>query len=302
MHNNLYQAIKAAVPILFLLLLQGFGAFAQQLQPTANVSIAFGSHTTFIGIQAGVTVINNYVQASLFNRFNFYYKNYNTKKWFWENKITGTLFFGVGKTYTPQLENTFITPYINTLHKPLTIGYAYNYYVDNRKTSQPTATIILNYKQFYFITENDAFAFVPFDKYRTGNMHLFYIKDSIKLGLQMQLFTGETFGGKLCKGNYGRYGIKDITGNNYGTTSVGVLNIIAQYKYAYAQLGYDSEWIRHFFQNKMIHNNTLVHALNPKVNNPAIALLDSNNKAVLNLQQQKVRNGKVFWQIGIGNY
>jgi hypothetical protein len=188
------------------------------------------------------------------------------------------------------------------------IAYAFNMYSDNRGTSQNTGTLKMAYKQVSISTENDAFAFSAWDRFRTGSFTICYNNKSFYLANNYLLFTGQAnLQPIVIDTNYkSKYGYVNMSEAKFGNISNGLSKLTIGMSIPFFQningsIGLDDEHIRHFFQNKLIHDNILIHALNPSAKNPYIPMLTEDGKAFLESNKQHIKPKKWIVQLGIND-
>ncbi len=280
--------------------------FAQQ-NTIFQICTSVGSHTNTIGFQIG-SRHNNSIQLNTNARLIYCFTNIGSRKHFWQATLQAGVFYGFGKNYLPRMSTSFFSVEKNILPKENTIGYLYNYYADTKGTSQATATICLQHKGWQLLSENDGFAFLPFDRYRTGSFHIAYTDSLYSISANVLLWTGATKGGKKIQTTAikNKYGVLDISNNKFGKTSAGLLFVTAAFamplqQTLYAQSGIDAEKVRHFFQNKVIHDNAIIHSIHPSNKNAQVGLLDTAGNTYLQNNQQ-LKKPQFFWQIGSGNF
>jgi hypothetical protein len=161
-----------------------------------------------------------------------------------------------------EADNVFLTSISNQTGHKYSLAYAYTYYWDRIQTSQPTGTIALQADAFHLISENDFFAGRGGDKFRTGAISAAYRNGKTMAAIKTVLWTGDTGKNtrKVQDPEYpGRFGYKDMRQAPHGAFSHGILS--AQVQYAWcgfqtlgAEVGVDSEKVRHAVQNRFIHD------------------------------------------------
>ena len=111
-----------------------------------------------------------------------------------------------------------------------------------------------------FYHENDAFAGIATDRFRTGNLLIQWSDSLFKIGAGLEIWTGETTGGpKQFKPEKYPKAFKDLSTLSFGKTSHGIIYSQVQYKAFVNQtlsckMGIDSEEVRHIFQNRLFHD------------------------------------------------
>jgi hypothetical protein len=281
--------------------------FAQASQ-AFQLCTSIGSHRTELGFSVGNYAIAGDVQVNTCGKFVYCFRNIGKRKNFWQATLQGGLLVGFGNDWQSIINKQFLSVEKSMLPKKNSIGYVYSYYADSKGTSQATATICLQHQHWQLFSENDGFAFLPFDRYRTGSFVVCYTDSLIGAAAQVLLWTGATQKGTRVHTSVvkNKYGLLDISKNKYGKTSAGLL--FGSFGYAlpmgqniYCQTGIDAEKIRQFFQNKLIHDNAIVHALHASNQNAQISMLDTAGNAYLQ-KTQVVKKQKFYWQLGTGNF
>lgn len=130
-------------------------------------------------------------------------------------------------------------------------GYYHNRFISG-ETSQNLGNIIGSYKDWTFTFENDMLGDFG-DRYRTHASVLSY-KD---MSVGLNLFTGDPSKNKGLRriieneGPYGTY-LLSSNGEDPNKYRLGAL----YFRYKIFRLGTNSEYIRHWTQNSLIHDNT----------------------------------------------
>ena len=193
-------------------------------------------------------------------------------------------------------ENYFYTPVSNQTQHKNSFAYAYNYYFNTIQTSQSVGTFSIQVDQFQLIAENDIFAQPKLDRFRTGAFILQYHKDKYQLGINSTLFTGQ-MGQRVTDENYpSNHVYENTVGAKYPKFSHGLIS--AQFQYAgdfyqvyQGNIGIDSERIRNFIQNKLIHDISSIG----KHLNAHIPMLDENGEQYLFKEGQKIKPMKFYF-------
>ena len=99
-----------------------------------------------------------------------------------------------------------------------------------------------------------------------------------------------------------RYGYLDISQGTFGQYSLGVAALEVAYHYPFLtgqvaglSVGWDDERIRHFSQNRLIHDNPALPINWGNYKNPHIPMLDQNGKPYLFLPDQELRRSRPFF-------
>lgn len=296
--------IKKLIPItLFLLviLMLTKSANAQQYQEgkfgiNVGVVMALGTHVDRFGVNINSYYKNGAFQLNPTFRLYFNAKNLGPNKSSIESVISLGIVYSYGKNDT--LINEFYSAVSNQTLKKNSFGYAYNYYFNNIKTNQSTGTISIQVNDFNFIAENDLFSGTPqLDRFRTGAFLLQYQKDNYQFGINATLFTGQ-MGERVTDESYPFGHVYENTvGGKYTEYSHGLLS--AQIKYVgefyqtyQANVGVDSERIRHAIQNRFAHDILIGHGINAHV-----PMLDDKGEQYLFKDGQKVKPMRYYMNL-----
>lgn len=272
---------------------------AQQYQKEnygANVGIviAFGTHFNRLGVVIGSYYQSNHFQLSPELRLYFNAKSLGPKSQYFEAVTSIGILYGYSKSQTLDT-NYFYSPISNQTSYKNSIGYSFNIYLNSKNTTQQTGIIALQWSHFSFIIENDLFARPKFDRYRTGAFLLQYQKNKSQFSINTSLFTGE-MGHKIKDLNYPYSHLYEKPKKDKHTNfSNGLLSAQVKFSGAYyqtyqANIGVDSEKIRHIIQNRFIHDvfNSKKHK------NAHIPMIDANGNQYLFKKNQKVKPLKLY--------
>jgi len=140
-------------------------------------------------------------------------------------------------------------------------GYSYIWYFDKIGTRQNSGAIALHVQDFSFLMENDFLAGQGRDRFHTGSVYFSYTDSLYSIGSGFDLWTGET-----RKSNWNREkkdkmpnGYRNLSKLPFGKTSHGIwftrINVNLPFQQNIAlKVGWDSENIRHVFQNRIMHD------------------------------------------------
>lgn len=263
-----------------------------------------GTPINRIGIVAGAGLTYEHIQ--IYTQFRTHYMLTSWVK----SKSTPEIQYSLGTLFTWGSPNMYFTHellYQNFTPYTHAIGYTHHWYIDKIHTSQRTGSISLQIDKVSCILENDVLAGQGKDDFRTGGFKLVYqINPYHAVGITSTLWTGQSRGApRIDTARYkARFGYKDLSNTLYGKQSKGILAV--QYSYFYdltgitqIQAGIDSEHIRHFFQNKLIHDMPFFPKKWNKAENPHYPMLDTEGLPYINPDKQKIRKTKPYLQIGI---
>ena len=256
-----------------------------------SLLIQVGSHQRAIGVEFNGFAQYQFIQLNGASSFQFYNLGLGNRRNFLENRTALGLvgFFGPKNqsidwqlaSWTKQSANDYA------------ISYSSIWYFDTKKTSQRTGAFGLQIKKMSFYHENDAFAGIATDRYRTGDLLIQWSDSLVKIGLGLQIWTGETTGvPKQFKPEKYSKPFKDISSLPFGKTSHGIVFSQFQYRTFYnqtlsAEMGIDSEEVRHIFQNRIFHDlpflpkkyqNQTPHY--PRLNNEGFPVFSKNESKI----------------------
>ena len=261
-----------------------------------GVVFAIGTHIDRFGGSVNAFYKTDHFQINPEFRIYFNAKNLGPNKSSIESVFSLGVVYGYGKKDT--LTNNFYSSVSNQTQRKNSFGYAYSFYLNDIETNQRTGTFSIEVTNFSFITENDLFSGTPqLDRFRTAGVLIQYQKDKMQFGVNTTLFTGQ-MGERVTDSNYPFVGIYENTvGGKYTEFSHGLLS--AQFKYAgnyfqnyQANIGIDSERIRHAVQNRFGHDILIGHGINAHV-----PMLDDKGKQYLFKEGQKVKPMKFYMNL-----
>lgn len=174
-------------------------------------------------------------------------------------KDKGSTSAGLGSTYyfseigtgNSGMETRFFAGGTLNLGKEWSMGYYHTKFISG-ETSQHIGNVITSYKEWSFTFENDMIGDGS-DRYRSHASVLSY-KD---MSLGLNLFTGDSSKNKGLRriiedeGKYGTY-LLSSDGDNPDKYRLGLF----YFRYKIFRLGTNSELIRHWTQNRLIHDST----------------------------------------------
>jgi hypothetical protein len=196
----------------------------------------------------------------------------------------------------------FFNPIANQTEKRNSIGYAFNYYLNNIKTSQATGTVSFQFGNFQLISEDDIFAGGIRDEFRTGSGLIQYRSNNFQYAINFTGWTGKR-GSHVDDPDYpSRNGYMDMSQSLYGNVSAGLLSIQIQYAAPYGQIlqasmGTDDEHVRNFFQNKLIHRLFFSPKNGRWRGGSDLPMIDTEGKMYLYKPGQKIRQAKFYFNL-----
>ncbi len=268
-----------------------------------GIVLNFGTHINQIGIKFNGYGTYGFAQVNLENTTTFSISNIGQRQNLWENRLA------IGGILLGGIRNRDLDFVWGGLHHQSdyknAVGYNFLWYRDNRQTSQNSGGWTLQTGAFQLFFENDLFAGTGRDKFRTGHLQLAYQEKNFSIYAGVLLWTGETRGSRWEKVNLEKCpnGFRILEDLPYGLTSHGVLYTGLNYNLPYgnfasARIGFDSEQVRHVFQNRMIHDLILLPK-GIKRNTPHYPRLNSEGCAVFSKNQ--IRKTAFFSQLGLNN-
>lgn len=274
--------------------------------------VEYGTHTNRLGViassasQYAATQFN----AELRGFYNFRTLGPSTKgvETVWSLGIAQ----GFGGLF--NTENDLVDSHYFNSSRLYTLGYTFNKYDDKMDTSQGTGSIFFAHRDFFVNFENDLFGNTHGrDRFRTGGVSFHYFYDRWIFTAKNIIWTGET----RCKEKVShtdtdypsRYGYQDVTKCKFGNLSHGIAAIGIRYspedwlgQNFNAVLGWDHEKIRHFFQNKLIHDMYFVpDKINPS-QNLHYPMLDEYGEPYLFLKDQILKKPSIYAQLGANGH
>lgn len=275
----------------------GFG-FQTQL------SLQLGAPINAIGMQTNFFYAHNHFQFGTGWQAKCYLTGLGPKGIFLENRfhLSGNVTWGK----TRETNRQFMNPIFQFTDRRNSLGYAYYWFLDTRETSQRSGAWLLQVDRTFVYFENDLFAGQGRDRFRTGTLQVMYMDSLQQLAINMRMWTGETRGAKVIENSAypSSRGYKDLSGSLYGKHSHGILSVSYARSFDFSpisiELGIDSEHIRHFFQNKLIHDFPYFLKTNP-MRNRHLPMLDENGLPYLDPKTQKLKKTKLIIQGSFGS-
>lgn len=269
---------------------------------TVGLSLTIGTQVNRVGvIIKGYTSFKQFqLNAQTTNFFNI--KTYGIDEGGLETQNSVGLIYGFGGVNTEDF-TSMLNILGNQTGQRNHIGYAYNFYNDVHQMNQKTGTISIQVNRLTFITENDAFSFIPQDRYRTAGAAFRYkISEFTYFALQTTLWTGDPFY-MTVKPIYEGYpnpsGYEDMTGarftkNSHGILAVQIIRLLPYQQQVSMNLGMDAEQIRHVLQNRFIHDLPFIpKGWNPP-RQPHIPMVAVDGQPYLFQDGQEIRKAR-FW-------
>lgn len=262
---------------------------------------------SFLGITLGsrdfvqVSFLTTYSNSSWLTpgvrlNFAFYLKGWGPPKSYFQTIFAPLVVYSPNRNDSHQdLLFTYEFPFGKTF-----IGFEYRWYIDSRKTNQRTGILFSRVGSLFLHYENDGLAGNGKDRFRTGSIGIHYLVDSLyALSVEIVTWTGETQNKSIRYENgdypfHAKHGWKDLSQTLYGRYSHGIFRLTLRslpIEEPDVAIGIDSEWIRHYVQNKCIHD------LLPG-NNPHYPPLDSEGYPFLKRPGQRIKSALPIFELG----
>ncbi len=241
--------------------------------------VSFGTHQRAIGLELSGYAGTDFAQLSASSRYMYFFKNLGSRCHFgeWKNSLGAQAIWG------KQRQSPFYE-WGTAFHKsnrPYSLGYLHIWYKDKVGTSQRSGAWNVGIQRFDIQFENDVWAGQAKDRFRSGNLFISYRDSLQKIGLGIQIWTGETAGSPWIHTTNEKMpsGYRDISNRPYGYLNHGILyleyqRLIGFEQFAGARIGWDSEQIRHAVQNRFTHDLVILPKKFPR-NTPHYPRLDT---------------------------
>jgi len=274
--------------------------------------VEYGSHVQRLGVLASTATNFEATQLNAEFRAFYNFKSFGPPLKGVETVWSLGIAQGFGKGY--ELDYGLVDDHFFKTNRNYTLGYTFRKYNDRIETTQGTGAIFFAAKSFFLNFENDLFGNRSGkDRFRTGGFSLHYIHERWLFTLKNIIWTGET----RCpeKVSYtdtdypSRYGYHDVTKCKYGNTAHGIAAAGVTYlpedwfgqSFTFS-LGVDHEKIRHFFQNRLIHDMYFMpDGINPSMN-LHYPMLDVDGNAYLFLKDQMLKKATIYAQLAANGH
>lgn len=282
------------------------------LRLKVGLIVEYGTHVHRLGVlvSTATNIAATQVNAELKGYYNF--KSYGPPLKGLETSWSLGVAQGFGKSSKsdfPLIDRR----YFNT-GKRYSFGFTFHSYKDRVETSQNVGSIYFGADAFFLNFENDLFATRHGrDRFRTGGFSLNYFHNQWLYTIKNIIWTGET----RCKEKVSytdtdypsRYGYHDVTKCKYGNYAHGIAALSVSYlpvdgfdQFFSLSTGIDHEKIRHFFQNRLIHDMYFVpDGINPS-RNLHYPMLDTEGNPYLFLKDQLLKKASYYLQFGANTH
>ena len=294
---------------LFLSLFIGSGSCDNGFGGKVGITFQLGTHMRRLGVMYQLYYFQELVQVSHGTSFHYSFKGLGPIIKHGEIQTFGGVQVYGGKS--TDRERYLLNEYSLMAGKSISGGYLWRYYFDPIETSQAIGGFQFTANQYTIVMENDLFGFYKghHDKYRTGTWAVMYTRDHLQLAIQSTLWTGNARESvKVRNGPYpGRYGYKDLSNATYGKLSHGILALrfdgIGKCNQSYrVESGVDAEQVRHFFQNRLIHDLIIKRKDSKFPGNAHVPMLQPNGMPYLYQPDQSIRPVKWYFQTGMNDF
>ena len=272
-----------------------------------GVTLQFGKPVNRIGLVANAFYFYDFAQLNLEWRGHYNFRNFGPPLKGWEMQTITGVTIGYGNEASEEIPFAF--PIFHQTKRRYALTYALHFYHDQIGTSQRTGSLVMQFNRIHVLMENDVFgSFKGKDQFRTGGFSVFYHQEDWLFELKSVMWTGATRGKQVKKykdTDYPcRWGYLDICNAKYGRFSHGVLGVQVHRVFDYGQvaqvgLGIDSERVRNFIQNKIIHDMYFVPSKWLKVENNHIPMLDEEGLPYLFRDDQKLKPASWYLNFGL---
>jgi len=310
--NNSIRLLIVTFLIWNTITLLGQGADKFSFNFRLGLIVEYGTHVNRLGVLASTATQYSATQFNAELRGYFNFKTLGPAQKGYETAWSIGVAQGFGRGFVT--DNPLIDSHYFDSGKRFTLGYTFTKYDDRIETSQGTGSVFFAHRDFFFNFENDLFGNTHGrDRFRTGGVSFHYYYDRWLFSIKNIIWTGET----RCKEKVSytdtdypsRYGYQDVTKCKYGHLSHGIAAFNVRYmpegwfgQNLNAALGLAHEWIRHFLQNKIIHDMYFVpDAINPS-QNLHYPMLDENGDAYLFLKEQVLKKPRIYAQLSANGH
>ena len=301
--------MKTIISIFIILLIVNFNfAQTQNFGLSGGLSFSFGNKVNRIGLRGAV--FYTYGVAQINATVNLYY-NFQTLAL---KKRTPELQLGIGAQFgfgrQDFITNRFVSLTDNNTGYFYSAGYSFMYFFDKQNTSQGGGILNVNVENFTFATANDLFGFGKGwrDRFRTAAVMFQYRYLDTKFALNSTMWTGDYIGCvKVRDSDYpARFGYKESDNAIYGSNMASLFSLQIEQLLPYTQVarvnvGVDSEWVRHFLQNKLIHDQYFIPRKIIKRPQMHFPMLNSEGGQYLFKEEQKVKAASFYFNLGMNN-
>lgn len=270
-----------------------------QLFVQQQIVLQIGSPINAASIKTHLHLVNQYFELGSGIQTKLLFSGLGPKGTFIENRfqVDAKVVWGQHANRNPM----FLHAMFNNSDKSNSLGYAYFWYWDTRQTSQLSGAWSMELGPYFIYFENDLFAGQGRDRFRTGLFQLMYREPRQIWGINARIWTGETVNATNIKNtkNTSSKAYKNLSNTLYGKHSNGILSISYHNAQGFQpvgiELGIDHERIRHFLQNKVIHDFPYFKHTN-RDKNKYLPMLDREGLPFIDCNTQELRRPKIVLQ------
>lgn len=279
---------------------------------TAGLTFDFGTRVNRVGVSASAYYGYYFAQANAGLKWFYNFQSIGLRKKTPEVQLYGGLNFVFGDG--DSLVRKFSGIAENNSSHPLAVGYTYIRYWDRTNTTQSTGLFNFEAMGFRVLTENDLFAGGKGwrDRFRTGAFLMDYTFGDFRLAITSSLWTGDYIGCEIVNDTLypARFGYRLAEGSIYGLNSMGLLSMQLSYaipnlpvsQIARINVGMDSEQVRNFLQNELIHDQPFApdRFINENFT-PHIPMMNDQGGQYLRRPGEKIRPIGFYFNVGMNS-
>jgi len=268
----------------------------------AQITLKVGQPINQVGVQTNLFYSLNFAQIATGFKSTVFFSGLGPKCVYFENRAHVSVHAAWGKMHS--VNPLFVHPLLQQIGKRNSLGYAYFWYWDTRKTSQQSGAWSLQLNRAFVYFENDLFAGQGRDRFRSGVLQMAYLDSLQMASINIKIWTGETRGARVTEQSLSNLrSYKDLSASLYGKYSNGIASLsysrsIDQFVLG-TEIGIDDERIRHFFQNKLTHDFPYFYKKNAS-RNRHVPMLDEFGYPYLYPSTQNLRKSRIVLQTGVG--
>jgi hypothetical protein len=187
-------------------------------------------------------------------------------------------------------------------------GYDWYFFIDNAHTGQAAGAVALQSGKWLCYFFNDLLGAPAQDRYRTAAVWVEYHRGQERWQLQHLLWTGDTrrASGVRSATYPAQVGFLDMRMAPYGLSSHGILALTyvrygPQAPPVSLSIGLDAEQIRHWTQNRLMHD--MIFLPKPwRTDNYHVPMIADDGTLFLFEENQHVRPARLFLGMGVGSF
>jgi len=276
------------------------------LQLTANI----GAPQNNIGVRwVGEYYAQDGIELALAYGLTYHLSNYGPKIDHWEQSLMGTVNVVWGDRIGEEENASAFIKFLDSRRFKNSVGYTWQRYLNTIGTSQNVGTVHMRFNKTVTQFSNDVFANTNGkDRYRTGGVAFGFYEDKTLYLARLLIWTGDSHCQEVKKirdSDYpARWGYRDISDCNYGRLSHGILSLGVTRDIGYgqtigAQVGMDSEQVRHWVQNRVFHDLYFIPRFMNKTKNLHLPMKTALGENYLYEEGQQIRPVSLVWQLSL---